>query len=227
MSYIFKLGNTNNFPPASQASEEGLLAFGGDLKPERLLRAYREGIFPWFEEGQPYLWWSPDPRLVLFPDNVRISKSMRKVIRDQKFDIKFDHDFKKVIQNCAVTGRKEQDGTWITNEMIEAYTSLHALGYAHSVEAYEGAKLVGGLYGIAIGKVFFGESMFHHRSNASKVAFIELCRFLLENDFQLIDAQQDTSHLRSFGAQTIRREMFLDYLEKWVNLPSLTGKWSK
>lgn len=227
MSYIFKLGNTNDFPPASQASEEGLLAFGGDLKPERLLRAYREGIFPWFEEGQPYLWWSPDPRLVLFPNNLRISKSMRKVIRDQKFDIKFDHDFKKVIQNCAVTGRKEQDGTWITNEMIEAYTSLHALGYAHSVEAYEGAELVGGLYGIAIGKVFFGESMFHHRSNASKVAFIELCRFLLENDFQLIDAQQDTSHLRSFGALTIRREMFLDYLEKWVNLPSLTGKWSK
>ena len=218
---------SDEFPHASQANEDGLVAFGGDLSPETLLKAYRKGIFPWFNEVDPIMWWSPDPRMVLLLDQLYISKSLRKLIRDKIFTIKMDTAFEKVIHGCAETERLDQDGTWITSDMIEAYTLMHHLGYAHSVEAYAEGELVGGLYGLAIGKVFFGESMFQRQSNASKVAFVHLVRFLQAHDFKLIDAQQDTDHLRTLGASLLSREAFLQNIETVVHLPSLIGNWNE
>lgn len=217
----------DEFPDASEADEDGLVAFGGDLSPETLIKAYRKGIFPWFNEEDPIMWWSPDPRMVLFLEELYISKSLRKVLRDNVFTIKMDTAFQEVIRGCANTRRIDQDGTWITPDMIEAYTVMHRLGYAHSVEAYANDELVGGLYGLAIGKVFFGESMFQKQTNASKVAFVHLVRFLQAHDFKLIDAQQDTMHLRSLGASLLSREAFLQQIENAISFPSLMGNWNE
>ena len=198
------------FPDPSEASEDGLLAIGGDLSPERLIHAYQNGIFPWYEDGQPILWWSPDPRFVLLPEDLKISKSMKQVLKNSKFNITQNQAFEKVIESCAFIKRDGQFSTWITDEMINAYTTLHELGYAKSVEVWLDDKLVGGFYGIDIAnKVFCGESMFTKVSNASKAAFIW---FVQNHSYQLIDCQIHTLHLESLGAKNISRSKFLKHL---------------
>lgn len=201
------------FPPVENANAEGLLAVGGDLSPERLTLAYREGIFPWFNDDSLILWWSPDPRMVLFPENLKISKSMRKVLRQEQFTVTRNQNFREVVEACASIERPGQDGTWITEAMVEAYCELHRRGIAHSYEVWEGAELVGGLYGVAIGKVFCGESMFSLKSNASKAGFIRFVQDVSEQGFELIDCQVYTEHLESLGAEEIPRESYLAYLK--------------
>ena len=213
---VFTLSKNLSFPPPHLAIKEGLLAVGGDLSVERLLLAYRSGIFPWYSPGEPILWWSPDPRLVLYPDELRTSKSLRKVIKRKSFRITFNQDFDAVIQACAEAKRTYGEGTWITDEMKTAYCTLHRKGYAHSVEAWQGERLVGGLYGISIGRVFFGESMFSRVSNSSKVAFVTLVENLERLKFKLIDCQVRTDHLVRFGAREIPRKLFLEQVEKAV-----------
>lgn len=202
------------FPSVEQANSEGLLAVGGDLSPERLQLAYKSGIFPWFNEDSLILWWSPDPRMVLFPEKIRISKSMRKVLNSDRFSISRNTHFKEVIDHCSKVSRKGQEGTWITDAMKEAYLKLHQLGFAKSYEVWENNELVGGLYGIDLGHVFCGESMFSLKSNASKFAFIQLARELLEKKYVLIDCQLYTSHLKSLGAEEIPREYFIKLLKR-------------
>lgn len=197
------------FPDPALAEEDGLLAIGGDLSTERLLIAYSNGIFPWFSEGEPILWYSPHERCVIYPDKIRISKSMRKILKQGFFKITFNQAFTQVIQNCATTARKGQDGTWITNEMQDAYIKLHQQGYAHSVEVWQQDKLVGGLYGLKVNRVFCGESMFSHISNASKAALI----FLSEMNIDLIDCQLPNDHLMSLGAEMINRELYMETLQ--------------
>lgn len=203
------------FPNPKFADEEGLLAVGGDLKPKRLLAAYHSGIFPWYSENQPILWWSPNPRMVLFPEKLKISKSMKKLFRDQTFQVTYNQEFKTVIENCAEIFRPDQKGTWITSEMITAYCKLHELGFAKSVEVWKNEKLVGGLYGIYLKdkKVFCGESMFSKQSNASKYGFISLVKKLQTENIKLIDCQVYSKHLESLGAEEILRDDFLKYLE--------------
>lgn len=212
------------FPDPNLANDDGILAIGGDLSPERLLEAYRNGIFPWFNEEDPIIWWSPDPRFVLFPDELKVARSMRPYFNQRKFRVTLDEDFRSVIGNCRALRRK---GTWITEDMQEAYSRLHDLGYAHSVEVWQDDELVGGLYGLALGRCFFGESMFAKVSNASKFGFICLVRVLQKLDFQLIDCQQETRHLESLGARNIKREDFLDFLEQNRRFPTLLGSWSR
>ena len=217
----FLLNNTppnTLFPNPSLSLEEpnGLLAIGGDLNHERLLNAYRQGIFPWYNEDQPVLWWSPDPRLVLYPEKIHLSKSLKKLLRNNPFRITMDHAFSEVIEACSQP-RKTEEGTWLSDEMKTAYMKLHAMGYAHSIEAWYENKLVGGLYGIALGKVFFGESMFSRVSNASKVAFAIFVEQIRQWDFKLIDCQVETVHLANFGAENISRNTFLNHLEKWCD----------
>lgn len=199
------------FPPLATAliDPNGLLAAGADLSPERLIAAYRRGIFPWFSPGQPILWWSPDPRMVLLPSAFKISRSLAKTLRHADYAVRLDTAFDQVITACASTPRHGQSGTWITAEMIAAYQQLHRLGIAHSVEAWHKGKLVGGLYGIALGHAFFGESMFSHRTDASKIALAHLCAFLDARGFGIIDCQMETSHLASLGAQPISRDAFV------------------
>lgn len=219
------------FPPPNLATSEGILAVGGDLSAERLITAYKHGIFPWFNPGEPILWWSPDPRFVLFPSELRISRSMRPYFNQQKFKVTFDQAFDRVIRACQVRAsesdrRQRAIGSWITDEMIEAYTDLFRRGICHSVEVWEDEELVGGLYGLALGRVFFGESMFTRVSNASKFGFITLVKWLEERNFFLIDCQQETRHLASLGAGSIPRNDFLDYLDQYVDAPDpLPGKW--
>jgi leucyl/phenylalanyl-tRNA---protein transferase len=213
------------FPHPSIADKDGLLAIGGALSVERLLFAYANGIYPWFDEDSPILWWSPDPRMILFPREFKKSKSLAQTIRRGKFEIRFDSDFKSVIKNCAEAGQREEEGTWIITEMICAYVKLHEMGYAHSVETYVNGTLAGGLYGLSLGKAFFGESMFHLERDASKVALSALVDRCLEWDFHFIDAQQRTEHLRSLGARPIPRSSFLTMLSGALNYPTLTGKW--
>ena len=201
------------FPDVEQANEEGLLAVGGDLSPERLLLAYQNGIFPWFNEDSLILWWSPDPRMVLFPRNIKISKSMRKVLRDQRFRLTTNTCFETVMEHCSTVKREGQDGTWITDEMRKAYLSLHDLGFAKSYEVWEDDNLVGGLYGIDLGTIFCGESMFSLKDNASKFAFIKLAVELEEKNYQLIDCQLYTEHLASLGAVEIPRREFIQFLK--------------
>jgi len=200
------------FPPVSTADDEGLLAIGGDLSTERLLLAYRSGIFPWYNEDEPICWWSPDPRFVLYPDELKISNSMRTVLQNGKFRFTINRAFAGVIQHCKVVTRKGQDGTWISPAMQQAYTTLHELGYAHSAETWLDGKLVGGLYGIRLGNLFFGESMFSLHSNASKFAFIKYVQQLQKENVQLIDCQLHTNHLESLGARMIPREIFTTIL---------------
>ena len=202
--------NKVQFPPTSLALDEpnGLLAVGGALTKDWLIHAYSKGIFPWFNEGDPILWWTPNPRSVLFIGDLKISKSMAKLIRQQKFTVTFDEAFEQVIQHCATINRPDQDGTWIIEEMLNSYNELHQQGIAHSVEIWLEEELVGGLYGVAIGKVFFGESMFSKVSNASKIALISLTKKLQKWGFRLIDTQVETPHLNSLGATLISRKEF-------------------
>jgi leucyl/phenylalanyl-tRNA--protein transferase len=224
---IFRLTDDLIFPPPDLAEEDGLLAVGGDLSVKRLLLAYSVGIFPWFSEDSPVLWWSPDPRLVLFPDDLKVTRSLRQTFKKAKFSITMDRAFDTVIRNCARVKRGKEKGTWITAEMIHAYTALHRSGYAHSVEAWSEDRLVGGLYGISLGSVFFGESMFTDQSDASKVAFVSLVNQLREWEFTLIDCQMTTRHLQSFGAREIPRIEFMNVLKEALLVPTRKGKWSQ
>lgn len=210
---------------SSQAEKEGLVAVGGQLTTETLLEAYRHGVFPWFTPGDPILWWSPDPRMILLPERYRFSHSMRQLVRKGKFQVRFNTRFKDVVIHCGRVSRENQDGTWITPEIIKAYTQLHTAGYAHSVETYYNGTLVGGLYGVALGKAFFGESMFHLMTDASKFAFYHLVQKAKESGLFFIDAQQQTDHLRSLGADTIPRGEFLNVLEKALEYPDKTMTW--
>ena len=204
------------FPPVTEALEDGLLAIGGDLSTDRLLLAYNSGIFPWFNEDEIPMWWSPDPRFVLFPDELKVSKSMKQVIRRNEFEFKVDTAFREVINNCRAIEREGQDGTWITDTIVDAYTELHKIGYAHSAETWQNGELVGGLYGIKLGKAFFGESMFSKRSNASKFAFISWVEELKRQGVQLIDCQVYTEHLESLGARMIPRSEFIEIVSVLV-----------
>ena len=224
---VYRLTDEIIFPPPQLADKTGVLAIGGDLCEERLLLAYSLGIFPWYSEDEPILWWSPDPRLVLYPDEIRVSKSLEKVIKKQVFNVTFDAAFEQVINLCAGAGRRENEGTWILPEMIDAYCALYESGYAHSVEAWRDGILAGGLYGVSLGGCFFGESMFTLESNASKVAFARLVEFLEENSFGLIDCQVSTGHLKRFGAREIPRSLFLKQLKKSLVSPTLKGKWGR
>ncbi|EJG00632.1 MULTISPECIES: leucyl/phenylalanyl-tRNA--protein transferase [Flavobacterium] len=212
MYYLF---NDLYFPPVTEADEEGILAIGGDLSPERLLLAYKSGIFPWFNEGEPILWWAPDPRMVLFFDELAISKSMRKILNKKMFKVTYNKNFKEVILNCQQIKREGQDGTWISDEMIEAYCKLNEEGVAKSVEVWQDDVLVGGLYGIDLGKgnIFCGESMFSKVSNASKTAFIALALYLKKENYKLLDCQVYNPHLESLGCREIDRDEFMSILK--------------
>lgn len=222
MKSICFLRNDDPFPPLEFALTQpnGLLAAGGDLSPERLLDAYRHGIFPWFNEEDPILWWSPNPRMVLFPTEFIISHSLRKILHKGEYEIRFDTAFEQVMRNCAAP-RKGQAGTWILEDIITAYCELHRRGYAHSVETWIDGKLVGGLYGIALGKMFYGESMFSRSSNASKIAIAHLAKYLEHWGFGMIDCQMNTPHLASLGAHEIPREEFFHRLQKLINYPNV------
>ncbi|TXI32931.1 MAG: leucyl/phenylalanyl-tRNA--protein transferase [Niabella sp.] len=212
---IFALDDSIYFPPPHLSEPDGLLAMGGDLSAERLLLAYRSGIFPWYSEP-PILWWCTDPRFVLFPKNLKISKSLKPLLNKNAFEFTTNKAFKEVVKNCKNVYRPDQDGTWITHEVVEAYTQLHEMGFAKSAEVWQQGKLVGGLYGIRLGKVFFGESMFSLVSNASKYAFTKYVQLLSEDDVQLIDCQVYTPYLESLGAAMIDRNEFLNLLKKLV-----------
>jgi len=214
------------FPNVEQAFQEpnGLLAIGGDLAPERILSAYRQGIFPWFSHDQPILWWSPDPRMILLPERLRISRSLKKTIRKNLFSVTYDQAFAQVIYHCAQP-RAKQAETWITNEMMQAYATLHKLGHAHSFETWQNNELVGGLYGIGIGKVFFGESMFSYATDASKVAFVHAVNTLQQWGYELIDCQVASEHLESLGAFNISRQEFIRYLQHLTGQTTDTNAW--
>jgi leucyl/phenylalanyl-tRNA--protein transferase len=219
-------GDPRQFPDPRHASSDGLLAWGGDLSPERLLNAYSIGIFPWFNEDDPVLWWSPDPRLVLYPEDIKVSKSFRRILRNSEYEVKFDHNFAEVITQCGHILRPGQDGTWLHDDMMEAYKELHRLGYAHSVETYVDGELTGGLYGIAMGKAFFGESMFAIGPNASKISLKALSDVLAAKSYDLIDCQVETEHLVRMGAVTVSRDRFLDELQDSVAASGDLGKWT-
>ena len=226
MNILYQLNDDDCFfPPADRANEEGLLAFGGDLSPQRLIVAYANGIFPWYSENEPLLWWSLDPRLIIRPGEMRVSKSLRRTLKSGKFEVRIDTNFREVMLHCAETPRKDQYGTWIMDEMVDAYCELHELGITHSFETYLDGELVGGLYGVSIGQVFFGESMFHTVTDASKVAFYHLHQFLQKHGFKLIDCQQETSHLMSLGAYAIPRSEFLEELKVLTAEATLVGNW--
>jgi len=213
------------FPDPHSADADGLLAAGGDLTVESLITAYSKGIFPWYNEGSPILWWSPDPRLILYPGNFKISASLKQTIRKQTFRVTIDTQFERVIRQCALIKRHGQNGTWLTGEMILAYIALHDAGLAHSFEVWNNGNLAGGLYGISLGRAFFGESMFHTMSNASKIALYTLARWTAEREFLFIDAQQSTEHLKSLGAKEIPRKEFLTLLQQALQYPTLRGNW--
>jgi len=214
------------FPPPSETDDDGIIAVGGDLKPERLEEAYRRGIFPWYSEGLPILWHCPNPRFVLVPAELHVPKSLRKVLKRSEYDIRLDTDFEGVIDACAKTRRPGQNGTWITRDMRKAYVKLHELGLAHSAEAWRDGKLVGGLYGVSIGRVFYGESMFAHADDASKAVFVTLVEWLRTWGVELVDCQQQTEHLARFGAVAWPRERFIASLEVLTAFPTRRGKWS-
>lgn len=220
------LGADDPFPPCSTALRQpnGLLAAGADLSPERLIEAYSHGIFPWFNDDEPILWWSPSPRMVLFPNELKLSRSLKKTIRNREYEVRLDHSFTQVMQGCA-QARKGQSGTWITPVMIDAYTQLHRKGIAHSAETWVDGELVGGLYGIALGRMFYGESMFTTVTDASKIAFVHLVWQLKRWGFEMIDCQMKTSHLSSFGAREIPRADFLRRMTKYTQNSPITMPW--
>ena len=224
---VFQLNEEIAFPDPREANEDGLLAIDGDLSPERIIMAYGLGIFPWFNEGSDILWWSPNPRLILEPSKFKLSKTLKRKLRKEDYTVYFDTNFEEVIQNCAKTTRKDEEGTWITNGMQAAYINLYKLGLAHSVEVYEGDKMIGGLYGLSLGKAFFGESMFFKKNDASKVALYYLCQELGKWGFHFIDAQVETDHLISLGAEKIERDDFLERLDLSQEIPTCKGNWTK
>lgn len=223
---VFQLDESFIFPPPQLAREDGLLAVGGDLSPTRLLVAYRMGIFPWYSEGEPILWWAPSPRLVLFPAELKVSRRLARTIRQNRFHVTLDEAFLDVISACARIRRENGEGTWIDHDMIDAYCSLHELGYAHSVECWRHGELAGGLYGLALGATFFGESMFSRIADSSKVALAFLARKLSAWDFDMIDCQIRTEHLMRLGAKEVPGPSFYDLLRKSVIKPDRRGKWS-
>lgn len=223
---VYRLIDEIIFPPPEEAEPDGLLAVGGGLSSERLLLAYKLGIFPWYSEGQPILWWSPDPRLILELEEFHVSRRLHQILKKRVFKVTFDKAFESVIQACASVPREGQDGTWITPEMQEAYVRLHEEGFAHSVESWLDGELVGGIYGVSLGRCFFGESMFSHKSNASKVALAALVEQMKAWDFHLLDAQVTTRHLLSLGAKEIPRSVFLERLKKALSFPTVQGKWN-
>ena len=210
----------------ARADMGGLLAVGADLSPARILNAYRHGIFPWGTVERQPLWYSPDPRMVLFPDEFRLTRSLRKTLRARQYEVRFDSDFAAVIDACAATPRPGQDGTWISRDMMDAYLRLHELGWAHSVEVYVEGNLTGGLYGLGIGRMFYGESMFSRRSNASKIAFAHLVAYLLAHDFAMVDCQMRTEHLASLGGREIARDDFLARLQQLIRPEQRRGRWT-
>ncbi len=222
---MFRLPREIVFPDPALAQPDGLLAVGGDLSPERLLSAYAEGIFPWYDERTPILWWSPDPRLVLEPERLHVSRSLQRTIRRGAYRVTADTAFERVMRGCAGRERPDQDGTWITPEMIDAYVRLHRLGFAHSFEAWHGESLVGGLYGVSLGAMFFGESMFAERADASKVAFVRAVELMRRIGMDLVDCQVRTDHLVSLGAHEIPRRAFLDRLAAALLRPTVRGDW--
>ena len=222
---LYQLTNELVFPSHEYATEEGILAIGGDLRPERLMLAYHNGIFPWYSDETPILWWTPDPRFVLLPEKLKVSKSMKQVLRRNQFSITFDTAFEEVITACQQMPRNDQDGTWITPELKDAYIDLYKLGFAHSVEVWQDGALVGGLYGVSIGKVYFGESMFAKVSNASKAGFITLVQRLVEKGIKLIDCQVHTKHLESLGAENISRKKYLEYLDVLLDFETHNESW--
>ncbi len=222
---VFRLPDEHIFPPPELSEPDGLLAVGGDLSEDRLILAYSMGIFPWYSAEDPILWWSPDPRLLIFPDELRVSRSLKQTINKNIFEVTMDMAFEEVIHNCAAVHSRDDGDTWITREMIDAYISLYHSGYAHSVESWHNGKLVGGLYGVSLGSAFFGESMFTKKSNASKVAFVKLVEQLVKWNFSFIDCQVTTPHLRSFGAREVPRSEFLDLTRAALTSHSIRGKW--
>lgn len=215
---VAALDGDTPFPPLAAALKEpnGLLAIGGDLSAERLLSAYRQGVFPWFSGSEPILWWSPDPRMVLFPEELKISASLTRRLKKKDYEVRFDTAFRDVMLACATAPRPGQSGTWITEEIVNGYCSLHELGYAHSVEIWMDGKLAGGLYGVAIGRMFYGESMFHHVRDASKLALVHLVWHLQKKGFGMIDCQMKTAHLARFGAKEVSRDTFMQKLTACV-----------
>jgi leucyl/phenylalanyl-tRNA--protein transferase len=222
---IYRLDREIAFPDPARAEPDGLLAVGGDLAPERLIAAYAQGIFPWYDERSPILWWSPDPRLVLEPEALHVSRRLARTIRRGKFRVTSDTAFERVIRRCARRARPGQRGTWITREMIDAYVALHRLGFAHAFEAWQDDTLAGGLYGVSLGAAFFGESMFADRPDASKVAFVRAVEWLRERGVRLVDCQVRTEHLVSLGAREMTRERFLERLAAALEHPTLRGRW--
>ena len=222
---VYQLPEEPIFPDPSEATEDGLLAVGGDLSPQRLVAAYASGIFPWYNSDDPILWWSPDPRMIIYPEKLKVSKSLKRNLRKSNYEIRVDTDFAQVIENCKKVKRKGEDGTWISNEMFEAYVELHKIGIAHSIEVWDGNDLVGGLYGLSIGKAFYGESMFQKRSDASKIAFFHLCEYAKVLNFEFIDCQIANDHLISLGAEDIPREYFLEMLNRAVQHETSQGSW--
>lgn len=226
MFRLSQRGDDLRFPPVELASPEGLLAVGGDLRVERLLEAYRHGIFPWYNDDQPILWWSPDPRAVIFPNKLHVSRSLKRTIRLGGFTVTLDTRFREVMHGCAgPRPQHPEGGTWITAEMVKAYVQLHELGYAHSVETWQGGRLVGGLYGVALGSIFFGESMFTRVPDASKVALVSLVRQLQAWGFRIFDCQQPSQHIKTLGAEDIPRSEFLDHLADALTQPDRRGRW--
>ena len=222
---VYRLGPSLAFPSPEEAEPGGLLAVGGDLTPDRLLLAYRLGIFPWYEESLPILWHSPDPRMVLVPSELRVSRSLRRLLARGRYEVRLDTAFPAVIRSCAGTPRRDEAGTWITQDMIDAYVRLFELGFAHSAEAWEDGELAGGLYGVSLGGCFFGESMFARRDDASKAAFAVLARQLRAWSFDLIDCQVHTDHLARFGARDWSRTRFLAALAKSLERTTRRGRW--
>lgn len=222
---IYRLFEDPVFPDPEEAEPDGLLAIGGDLSPQRLLTAYANGIFPWYSEDSPILWWSTSPRLILDPQEFHMPRSLRRVLNKGTFSFTMDADFEAVIRMCACSPRPEQDGTWIVEDMVEAYIMLHEIGYAHSVEAWQDGTLVGGLYGISLGSAFFGESMFYTVPDASKAAFATLVEQLIQWDFTVIDCQQTTKHLLRFGAREVQRFRYLAMLHEAMEEPTKEGRW--
>lgn len=226
MPVFYLSENKLTFPPPFLADKTGLLAVGGDLSMQRLIKAYSEGIFPWYNEDEPILWWSPDPRLVLFPEELHIGRSLAKVIAKNIYDITVDRSFEEVITKCRDVHTETKSGTWLVDEMLDAYMLLHESGYAHSVEAWKDGDLVGGLYGVCLGKCFFGESMFSTSDNSSKVAFAVFTKWLAKIGFEMIDCQVATRYLSSFGAREITRKEFLGILDKIIVKPQIIGSWT-
>ncbi len=223
---IYRLTSELLFPPPEMAEKSGLLAIGGDLSPERLLQAYSRGIFPWFSPGDPLLWWSPDPRTIFVPGEMHIPRRLQRTIRQGRYTVRADSDFKAVISSCATITRRHEKGTWITGGMLAAYNRLHELGFAHSIECWQNGELAGGLYGVAIGRAFFGESMFSRVRDASKVALAALAARLQEWQFLFIDCQFLTDHLARLGAREISRSRYLKVLDKAISYPTIRGPWN-